>query len=101
MARSRPGGDGTDYRLFAVAAWRGALYFNAAERATLVLAEAVTWLSDRPNLVPDPVWDEAARHYDERALATLVRSARHERAQPAQRRHPADRQARLLTRRGI
>ncbi len=30
--------------------------------------------SYRPDPVPDTVWDEAARHYDERGLATLVLS---------------------------
>lgn len=62
----------TDDRLFAVAAWRDAPYFNEAERAALALAEAVTRLSDRPNPVPDEIWDEAARHYDENALAALI-----------------------------
>lgn len=62
----------TDERLFAVAAWREAPYFTDAERAALALAEAATRLSDRADPVPDQVWDEAARHYDERALATLV-----------------------------
>jgi AhpD family alkylhydroperoxidase len=62
----------TDERLFAVAAWRDAPYFTAAERAALALAEAVTRLDDRPDPVPDEVWDEAARHYDETALAGLV-----------------------------
>jgi alkylhydroperoxidase family enzyme len=36
------------------------------------LAEAVTRLSDRPDPVPDEIWDEATRHYDERALAGLL-----------------------------
>ena len=62
----------TDERLFAVAAWRDAPYFTAAERAALALVEAVTRLADRPDPVPDEVWDEAARHYDEKALAGLV-----------------------------
>lgn len=62
----------TDTRVFAVAAWRETTYFNDAERAALALTEAVTRLSDRPDPVPDAVWDEAARHYDERALAALV-----------------------------
>jgi AhpD family alkylhydroperoxidase len=62
----------TDDRLFAVAAWRDAPYFTDAERAAMALAEAVTRLSDRPNPVPDDVWDEAARHYDEAALAGLI-----------------------------
>ena len=64
----------TDERLFAVAAWREAPYFTDAERAALALAEAVTRLSDRPDPVPDDVWDEAARHYDEPALASLILS---------------------------
>lgn len=62
----------TDERLFAVAAWRDAPYFTDAERAALALAESVTRLSDRPDPVPDDVWNEAARHYDERSLGALV-----------------------------
>ena len=62
----------TDERLFAVAAWRDAPYFSDAERAALALAEAVTRLSDRPDPVPDEVWNEAASHYDEAGLASLL-----------------------------
>lgn len=64
----------TDERLFAVAAWREAPFFSDAERAALALTEAATRLSDRPDPVPDDVWNEAARHYDEKALAALVLS---------------------------
>lgn len=63
-----------DERLFAVAAWRHAPYFTDAERAALALAEAVTRLSDRAEPVPDEIWDEAVRHYDEPALAALILS---------------------------
>jgi len=62
----------SDERLFAVAAWREAPYFDDAERAALALTEAATRLSDRADPVPDEVWDEAARHYDEQQLAALV-----------------------------
>jgi len=62
----------TDERLFAVAAWRDAPYFTDAERAALALTEAVTRLSDQANPVPDEIWLEAARHYDEQALAALI-----------------------------
>jgi AhpD family alkylhydroperoxidase len=62
----------TDERLFAVAAWREAPYFTDAERAALALTEAATRLSDRPDPVSDEVWAEAARHYDEEALAALT-----------------------------
>jgi AhpD family alkylhydroperoxidase len=62
----------TDERLFSVAAWREAPYFTDAERAALALTEAATRLSDRADPVPDEIWDEAARHYDERGLAALI-----------------------------
>ena len=55
----------TDERLFAVSAWREAPYFDEAERAALALAESATRLADRPDAVPDEIWDEAAKHYDE------------------------------------
>lgn len=64
----------TDDRLFAVAAWRDTPYFTEAERAALALTECVTRLSDRSDAVPDDVWQEAARHYDEKALGCLVMS---------------------------
>ena len=63
-----------DDRLFAVAAWRAAPYFTDAERAALALTEAVTRLSDRADPVPDDVYAEAAKHYDEQALAALILS---------------------------
>jgi AhpD family alkylhydroperoxidase len=59
-------------RIHMVAAWREAPYFSDAERAALALAEAATRLADRPDPVPDGVWDEAARHYTEPQLASLV-----------------------------
>jgi AhpD family alkylhydroperoxidase len=62
----------SDERLFAVAAWRHAPYFSDAERAALALAESVTRLADRSDPVPDDVWNEASRHYDEKGLAALV-----------------------------
>jgi AhpD family alkylhydroperoxidase len=62
----------TDERLFAVAAWRDAPSFSDAERTALALAEAVTRLADQANPVPDAIWNEAVRHYDEQGLATLV-----------------------------
>lgn len=64
--------DQSDERLFAVAAWRETPYFSEAERAALALTECVTRLSDRADPVPDAVWNEAARHYDEQALAALI-----------------------------
>ena len=62
----------TDERLFTLAAWRDAPYFTDAERAALALAEAGTRLADHSEPVPDALFDEAAKHYDEAALAALV-----------------------------
>src|SRR5262245_35086929 len=62
----------TEERLLAVAAWQHSPRFSDAERAALALTDAVTRLSDRTDPVPDEVWKEAARHYDERALAALI-----------------------------
>ena len=62
----------SDERIFGVGAWRDAPYYTEAERAALDLTEAVTRLSDRPDPVPDAVWNEAARHYDEAGLASLL-----------------------------
>ena len=62
----------TDERLFALAAWREAPYYTEPERAALALTEAATRLADRVDPVPDEVWDEAARHFDDETLATLV-----------------------------
>jgi AhpD family alkylhydroperoxidase len=68
---AKEGGE-SDERLFAVAAWRETDLFTDAERAALGLAESMTRLADRPDPVPDEVWDEAAKHFDEQQMAGLV-----------------------------
>ncbi len=64
----------SDERISTVAAWREAPYYTDAERAALALTEAATRLADRSDPVPDEIWGEAARHYSETALASLVLS---------------------------
>lgn len=71
-ARAAAKGGESPERLAAVAAWRDTPYFTDAERAALELAEYATRLADRSDPVPDVVWDAAAAHYDENALASLV-----------------------------
>ncbi|MBB4651603.1 AhpD family alkylhydroperoxidase [Aminobacter niigataensis] len=63
-----------DERIFAVAAWRDTPWFSEAERAALALTEAVTRVSDKADPVPDDVWTDAARHYDEKTLSALILS---------------------------
>lgn len=63
----------SEERIATVATWWDAPYFSPAERAALALTEAVF----QPNpagkeRVPDDLFAEASRHYDEKALSTLV-----------------------------
>ncbi|WP_432193857.1 carboxymuconolactone decarboxylase family protein [Streptomyces sp. bgisy027] len=59
-------------RLNLVAAWREATVFTEAERAALDLTEAGTRIADAAGGVPDDVWENAAKHYDEEQLGALV-----------------------------
>jgi AhpD family alkylhydroperoxidase len=62
----------TSVRLNLVATWREATVFTDAERAALELAEQGTRIADAAGGVPDEVWANAAKHYDEDQLAALV-----------------------------
>jgi AhpD family alkylhydroperoxidase len=64
----------SEERLAAVAAWRHAPFFSDPERAALELTEAVTRIADSSDPVPDAVWNEARRQYDDQALAALLLS---------------------------
>ncbi|OKI49920.1 carboxymuconolactone decarboxylase family protein [Micromonospora sp. CB01531] len=57
-------------RLFAVAAWRDAPFFDERERTALALTDAVTRLGEHG--VPDDVWDAAAKVWSEKELADLL-----------------------------
>ena len=57
-------------RLFAVAAWQEAPFFDERERAALALTDAVTRLGEHG--VPDDVWDAAAKVWPEPELANLL-----------------------------
>jgi AhpD family alkylhydroperoxidase len=59
-------------RLNLVAAWREAKVFTEAERAALELTEQGTRIADATGGVPDDVWANAAKHYDDNQLAALV-----------------------------
>ncbi|MFF3856756.1 carboxymuconolactone decarboxylase family protein [Micromonospora sp. NPDC002575] len=57
-------------RLFAVAAWREAPFFDERERTALALTDALTRLGEHG--VPDDVWDAAAKVWSEKELADLT-----------------------------
>jgi AhpD family alkylhydroperoxidase len=60
----------TEQRLYAVAAWQEAPFFDAKERAALALTDAVTLIAGQH--VPRDVWDEASAHFGPDELAQLV-----------------------------
>jgi AhpD family alkylhydroperoxidase len=68
---ARKRGESED-RLFAVSAWRESPHFTEAERAALALSEEITRLADKGEAVPDEVFDEAAKHFDEKQLSGLI-----------------------------
>lgn len=59
----------TEERVYQLSAWEESSLFTEKERAALGLTEAVTRL---PEGVPDAVYDEAAKHFDEKGLAQLI-----------------------------
>ncbi|MEU7065728.1 carboxymuconolactone decarboxylase family protein [Streptomyces sp. NPDC046161] len=63
----------SEQRITAVSSWQDAPCFTGAERAALALVEAT--LQPAPHgeeRVGDELYAEVARHYDEKALATLT-----------------------------
>ncbi|GGL95411.1 alkyl hydroperoxide reductase AhpD [Streptomyces fumigatiscleroticus] len=59
----------TEERIYQLSAWEESSLYTEKERAALALTEAITLL---PQGVPDQVYGEAARHFDEKELAQLI-----------------------------
>jgi AhpD family alkylhydroperoxidase len=57
-------------RIWAVGAWRNNPLFDARERAAFALTDAMTLLPQAG--VPEGIYAEAARHFDESELANLI-----------------------------
>ena len=62
----------TPSRINLVAAWREANVYSEAERAALELTEQGTRMADAAGGIPDEVWRNAAKYYDEDQLAVRV-----------------------------
>src|SRR5262245_66204052 len=60
----------TEQRLYGLDAWRKSPYYTERERAALAWAEAVTRLTH--GQVPDAVFEEAHRHFNDEELANLT-----------------------------
>ena len=60
----------TEQRLYLITAWREAPCYSERERAALAWTEAVTQIAVQG--VPEAVYAEARRHFDEKALVDLT-----------------------------
>ncbi len=60
----------TEQRLYSLDAWRECPYFTERERAALAWTEAVTLVAT--GHVPDAVYEEARRQFNEKELADLT-----------------------------
>ncbi|MDQ0309937.1 AhpD family alkylhydroperoxidase [Kitasatospora herbaricolor] len=59
-----------EHRIRSLPAWRETPWFTARERAALALTESVTLLTQ--GHVPDAVYQEAAGHFEQTELASLI-----------------------------
>jgi AhpD family alkylhydroperoxidase len=59
-----------EQRLYGLDAWRESPYYTDRERAALAWSEAVTLVADTQ--VPDEVFEEARRHFNDEELANLT-----------------------------
>ncbi|WP_244930854.1 carboxymuconolactone decarboxylase family protein [Nocardioides sp. W7] len=59
-------------RIVGVGAWAESPYYDEAERAALALTDELTRVADRNGAVPDELWREVTRHYDERQVSALI-----------------------------
>src|SRR6478736_1265088 len=66
---ARAGGE-TERRIYALNAWRETPFYTDRERAALAWTEAVTLISQGG--VPDALYEEARRQFDEKELADLT-----------------------------
>ena len=60
----------SEQRLFVLSEWRETTFYSDRERAALAWAEAVTRISG--DAVPDELFAEVRRHFDEKSLVDLT-----------------------------
>jgi AhpD family alkylhydroperoxidase len=63
----------TEQRLYALNAWRETPFYTEQERATLALTEAITLITE--GHVPDAVYEEARRVFDEKEVGQIIWAA--------------------------
>lgn len=60
----------TEQRLYLLSAWRECTFYSDRERAALAWTEAITQIAVAG--VPDALYEEARRHFDEKAIVDLT-----------------------------
>ena len=63
----------TEQRLYGLEAWRESPYYSERERAALEWIEAITRVAETQ--VPDEVYEQVRRHFDEEQLVALTFAA--------------------------
>jgi AhpD family alkylhydroperoxidase len=58
--------------IFAVGAWRETPFFDEAERVALELTEVLTRQADKSEVVPDALWKQVIKHFDEKQTSALL-----------------------------
>ncbi|WP_235735239.1 carboxymuconolactone decarboxylase family protein [Nocardioides alcanivorans] len=62
----------TPSQMVGLAAFRESPFFDEAEKTALELTDALTRLAGATNAVPDELWREVTKHYDEQQVAALI-----------------------------
>lgn len=60
----------TEQRIYCLSAWRETNLYSPREKAALQLTEAITHISEKG--VPDPIYEEVRKHFDEKQTIDLV-----------------------------
>ena len=60
----------TEQRLYLLSAWREAPFYTERERAALAWTEAITQIATQG--VPDALYEEVRRHFDEKGIVDLT-----------------------------
>lgn len=60
----------TEQRIYALNAWRETPFFSPEERAVLAFTESITLVADTH--VPDDVYEEMMRYFDEKQISEII-----------------------------
>lgn len=62
----------TEQRIYALSAWKESNFFTEKEKSVLALTEAITLINKEQ--VPDDIYNEVEKHFNEEEIAQLIMS---------------------------